>query len=168
MFDLVVRNGQLVDGSGTEPFVADVGITGDRIVEVGRGLGPAHRVIEADGLLVTPGFVDPHTHYDGQLLWDPVLTPSANHGVTTVVAGNCGVGFAPARATDREWLISLMAGVEDVPAPALSEGLPWTWEHFSEFLDCIDATPRAMDVGMLVPHGPVRAYTMGARSILPE
>ena len=168
MLDLVIRNGRLVDGSGEEPRVADVGIAGDRVVEVGRRVGVAQREIDADGLLVTPGFVDPHTHYDGQLLWDPVLTPSANHGVTSVVAGNCGVGFAPARAADRDWLISLMAGVEDVPAPALSEGLPWTWEHFPEYLDRIDATPRAVDVGMLVPHGPVRAYTMGARSILAE
>jgi N-acyl-D-aspartate/D-glutamate deacylase len=165
VFDLLIRNGKVVDGSGDDPFVGDVAIAGDRIAEVGSGLGRAHREIDADGRLVTPGFVDPHTHFDGQLTWDPLLAPSAHHGVTTVVGGNCGVGFAPARPEQRDWLIGLMAGVEDIPARALAAGLSWEWETYEEFLDYVDAAPSAMDVGLLVTHATVRAYVMGERSM---
>jgi N-acyl-D-aspartate/D-glutamate deacylase len=165
VFDLLIRNGTIVDGSGGEPFVADVGVEGDRITEVARGLSGARREIDADGRLVTPGFIDPHTHFDGQLTWDPLLTPSAHHGVTTVVAGNCGVGFAPARAEQRDWLIGIMAGVEDIPASALAAGLPWSWESHDDFLAYVDDKPNAMDIGLMITHATMRAHAMGERSI---
>ena len=163
MFDVVIRGGQVIDGSGSEAFDADVALQGDRIAEVGRVSGRGKREIGAAGRLVVPGFVDPHTHFDAQLTWDPLLDPSSHHGVTTVVTGNCGVGFAPARPDRHDWLIGVMAGVEDIPAAALAEGLPWGWEHFHEFMDVIDAQPRAMDVAALATHGPIRAYVMGDR-----
>jgi len=163
MFDVVIRGGQVIDGSGSDAFEADVALQGARIAEVGRVSGRGAREIDARGRLVVPGFVDPHTHFDAQMTWDPLLDPSSHHGVTTVVTGNCGVGFAPARPDRHEWLIGVMAGVEDIPAPALAEGLPWGWEHFHEFMDVIDAQPRAMDVATLATHGPIRAYVMGER-----
>jgi N-acyl-D-aspartate/D-glutamate deacylase len=161
--DVIIRGGTVVDGTGAAPFTADVAVDGDRIVEVGRVGDAARRTIDADGLLVTPGFVDVHTHYDGQITWDPLLTPSCWHGVTTVVMGNCGVGFAPVAPDRHDWLIGLMEGVEDIPGSALSAGIRWEWESFPEYLDAIERAPKALDVGAQVPHGAVRAYVMGER-----
>jgi N-acyl-D-aspartate/D-glutamate deacylase len=153
----------VVDGTGQPGRTADVAISDGRVTEVGRVEGPARRTVEADGALVTPGFVDIHTHFDGQVTWDPELTPSGWHGVTTVVMGNCGVGFAPCEPARRDWLIGLMEGVEDIPGAALSTGIQWSWESFPEYLDAIDRVPKAVDVGTQVPHGAVRAYVMGER-----
>jgi N-acyl-D-aspartate/D-glutamate deacylase len=164
--DLVIRNGTVVDGSGgpaLAPGAADVAVDGERITAVGRVDGRGRREIDADGKLVTPGFVDIHTHYDGQATWDPDMTPSSWHGVTTIVMGNCGVGFAPADPAKREWLIQLMEGVEDIPGTALAEGMSWNWETFPQYLDELDRLGRVMDVSALVPHGAVRAYVMGDR-----
>ncbi len=163
MHDLVIRNGQVVDGSGTPGRPADVAIDGDRIVTVGSVDGGGRREIDADGLVVTPGFVDIHTHYDGQATWDPEVSPSSWHGVTSVVMDNCGVGFAPAHPDRHDWLIQLMEGVEDIPGTALAEGITWNWETFPEYLDELDRVPRVLDVSALVPHGAVRAYVMGER-----
>ncbi len=164
MHDLVVRGGTLVDGTDAEPRTADVAIDAGRITEVGRlDDTTAKETVDADGLLVTPGFVDIHTHYDGQVTWDPLLSPSCWHGVTTLVMGNCGVGFAPVRPGSEEWLIQLMEGVEDIPGTALAEGITWGWESFPEYLDALERMPRALDVGTQVPHGAVRAYVMGER-----
>jgi len=163
MHDLVIRNGTLVDGTGSAPFSGDVAVRDGKITEVGRVTGEARRTIDADGRLVTPGFVDIHTHYDAQATWDPHLLPSGWHGVTTTVFGNCGVGFAPAHPDRREWLIGLMEGVEDIPGTALAEGIRWDWESFPEYLDALERSPLAMDVGTHVPHGAVRAYVMGER-----
>src|SRR5262249_10888407 len=138
MHDLVVRDGTLVDGTGSPPRVGDVAIDGDRMTHVGATAGPARREIDARRLLVTPGWVDIHTHSDGQVTWDPYLTPSSWHGVTTVVMGNCGVGFAPAQPDRHEWLIGLMEGVEDIPGTALAEGITWGWETFPQYLDAIE------------------------------
>jgi N-acyl-D-amino-acid deacylase len=161
--DLVVRAGTVVDGTGTPRRSADIAVNGGVITEVGRVEGPARRQIDADGALVTPGFVDIHTHFDGQVTWDPDLTPTGWHGVTTVVMGNCGVGFAPCEPARREWLIGLMEGVEDIPGAALSAGIHWSWESFPEYLDAVDQVPKALDVGTQVPHGAVRSYVMGER-----
>jgi N-acyl-D-aspartate/D-glutamate deacylase len=161
--DLIIRGGTIIDGSGEAPFVGDVAIDGDRIVEVGEVSGPARHEIDATGMLVTPGFVDIHTHYDGQATWDPLLAPSSWHGVTTAVMGNCGVGFAPVRPTDHQFLIDLMEGVEDIPGSALAEGIDWKWERFPEYLDALESKPRAIDVGAQVPHAAVRAYVLGDR-----
>jgi len=163
MHDLILRGGTIVDGSGAPARDGDVAIDGDRISAVGACNGGARREIDARGLLVTPGFVDIHTHYDGQATWDPLLTPSFWHGVTTVVMGNCGVGFAPVRPGKEDWLIGLMEGVEDIPGTALAAGIDWCWETFPQYLDAIERTPRALDVGTQVPHGAVRAYVMGER-----
>ncbi len=163
MHDLVIRNGTIVDGSGRPRFEADLAIDGDRITAIGSDVGPGQREIDAGGKLVTPGWVDIHTHYDGQATWDPHLTPSGWNGVTTVVMGNCGVGFAPAKPHRHEWLIQLMEGVEDIPGSALSEGMSWDWESFPEYLDALERFPRSVDVGALVPHGAVRAYVMEDR-----
>ncbi len=163
MYDLVVRGGTVVDGTGAPARTADVAVTDGIVAEVGKVDGPARRTIDADGALVTPGFVDVHTHYDGQVTWDPLLTPSGWHGVTTVVMGNCGVGFAPCEPERREWLIGLMEGVEDIPGAALSAGIRWDWESFPEYLDALDRAPKAVDVGTQVPHGAVRAHVMGER-----
>src|SRR5919109_553190 len=163
MHDLIVRGGTVVDGTGAPRRVADVAVDDGRITEVGQLDGDAAEVVDATGKLVTPGFVDVHTHYDGQVSWDPMLTPSSWHGVTTVVMGNCGVGFAPARPDKHDWLIGLMEGVEDIPGAALSAGIRWGWESFPEFLDFLDDQPLALDIGTQVPHGAVRAYVMGER-----
>ena len=163
MHDLVIRSGRIVDGSGAAAVVGDIAIDGDRITQVGGKAGPGRREIAADGLIVTPGFVDVHTHYDGQATWDPYLAPSGWHGVTTLVMGNCGVGFAPARPDRHEWLIQLMEGVEDIPGSALAEGIKWEWESFPEYLDALEKFPRALDIGTQVPHGAVRGYVMGDR-----
>jgi len=163
MYDLVIRGGTLVDGTGAPSRRADVAIDGDQVVAVGNDLGEARREIDAAGLLVTPGWVDIHTHYDGQVTWDPHLTPSGWNGVTTVVMGNCGVGFAPVRPGQEDFLIQLMEGVEDIPGTALAAGIDWQWESFPEYLDAIDRMPRSIDVGAQIPHGAVRAYVMGER-----
>ena len=168
MHDLLIRGGSLVDGSGKAAFTADIAIENGRIAEVGRISGTAHRVIDADGLLVTPGFVDVHTHYDGQATWDPLLTPSCWHGVTTAVMGNCGVGFAPMHRDRREFLIQLMEGVEDIPGAVLAEGVDWDWESFPEYLDALDAKPRIMDLGTQLPHAALRYYVMGERGAARE
>ncbi len=165
MADLTIRNGLLADGTGAPSRPADVVVDGDRIVDVtAPGDGSRADVeIDADGRLVTPGFVDIHTHYDGQATWDPEMTPSGWHGVTTVVMGNCGVGFAPADPDRRDWLIQLMEGVEDIPGTALAEGMSWNWESFPEYLDELESMPRVMDVAAQIPHGAVRGYVMGER-----
>jgi N-acyl-D-aspartate/D-glutamate deacylase len=163
-YDMIVRGGTVVDGTGTPAFTADLAITDGFIVEVGRLDGQAAEVINADGLMVTPGFVDIHSHYDAQIAWDPVLSPSSWHGVTTVVMGNCGVGFAPARRDRREWVSGLMEGVEDIPAVALRAGLPWQWETFPEYLNYLGSLERAIDFAALVPYACVRAYVMDERS----
>ncbi len=163
MHELLIRGGTLVDGSGAPAREADVAIDAGRITEVGRDLGAGRREIDARGLLVAPGWVDIHTHYDGQVTWDPYLTPSGWNGVTTLVMGNCGVGFAPVRPGQQDFLIQLMEGVEDIPGTALAEGIRWGWESFPEYLDALEAMPRALDVAAQVPHGAVRAYVMGER-----
>jgi N-acyl-D-amino-acid deacylase len=164
MHDLVVRGGTVVDGTGVAPRSADIAIDDGRIVAVGQVDGLARRTVDADGLLVTPGFVDIHTHYDGQATWDPHLTPSCWHGVTTAILGNCGVGFAPVAPERRDWLIELMEGVEDIPGSALAEGIRWEWESFGEYLDALERMPRALDVGAQLPHAAMRAYVMGQRA----
>ena len=163
MHDLSIRGGLVVDGTGEPGFQGDVAIDGGRISAVGEVAGEARETIDATGLLVTPGFVDIHTHYDGQVTWDPRLTPTCWHGVTTAVIGNCGVGFAPVAPDRHRWLIGLMEGVEDITGTALHEGIRWGWETFPEYLDVLDALPLALDVGTQVPHGAVRAYVMGER-----
>jgi N-acyl-D-amino-acid deacylase len=164
MHDLVIRSGTVVDGTGATRFTGDVAVTDGVVTEVGRVEGPARRELDADGLVVTPGFVDVHTHFDGQATWDPHLTPSCWHGVTTAVLGNCGVGFAPVHPDRRQWLIELMEGVEDIPGSALAEGIAWDWETFPEYLDALEAMPRSLDIGAQVPHAALRAYVMGDRA----
>jgi N-acyl-D-amino-acid deacylase len=165
MHDIVIRGGTILDGSGAEAFTGDVGIDGGKIAAVGGKAGPGKREIDADGLLVTPGWVDVHTHYDGQATWDPVLAPSSWHGVTTILFGNCGVGFAPVKREHREGLIDLMEAIEDIPGTALAEGLKWDWESFPEYLDALDRMPRTIDIGAQIPHHPLRVFVMGERGI---
>ncbi len=171
MYDLTITGGTVVDGTGADRYLADVGVRGGRIVAVQRrtgaddpGLtGAAAETIDATGKVVAPGFVDIHTHYDGQVSWDSLLEPSSGHGVTTVVTGNCGVGFAPVRPGREEWLIKLMEGVEDIPGTALTEGITWGWESYPEYLDKLESQSLAVDVGSQVAHGAIRAYAMGDR-----
>ena len=163
MHDLVIRGGIVVDGTGAPRRVADVAVNGERVTAVEPDVGRGRREIDARGLLVTPGFVDVHTHYDGQGTWDPYLTPSSWHGVTTVVFGNCGVGFAPVRRGSAPYLINLMEGVEDIPGSVLAEGVSFAWESFPEYMQALAAAPKAVDIGAQVPHGPLRFYVMGER-----
>ena len=163
MHDLVIRGGTIVDGTGGPSFKGDVAIDGGLITAVGKVDAKGREEIDATDRIVTPGFVDVHTHYDGQATWDPEMAPSSWHGVTTVVMGNCGVGFAPAKPDRHDWLIGLMEGVEDIPGTALAEGMTWDWETFPEYLDALEKLPRTVDVGTHVPHGAVRAYVMGER-----
>lgn len=167
-YDLVIRNGILVDGTGSPARSADVGIEGDRVVAVGRVDEPARRTIDAGGRLVTPGFVDLHTHLDAQLAWDPLGTSSCWHGVTTVVLGNCGVTFAPVRPGEHTWLAALMESVEDIPAAAILDGLPWDWHTYGEFLDSLGRRPLAVNAGGYVGHCALRWYAMGERSLDPD
>ena len=168
MHDILIRGGSVIDGTGQDAFVADVAISNGRITEVGRIEGPARRTLDAAGLLVTPGWIDIHTHYDGQASWDPYMTPSSWHGVTTAIMGNCGVGFAPSRVHQRQWMMDLMEGVEDIPGVVLSEGVNWEWESFPEYLDALDRRPRIMDVGAQIPHCALRVYVMGERGAARE
>jgi N-acyl-D-aspartate/D-glutamate deacylase len=161
--DLVVRGGTVIDGTGGERQEADVAVDDGRVTAVGAGAGSGREELDATGLLVTPGWVDVHTHYDGQVTWDPYLSPSCWQGVTTVVMGNCGVGFAPVKPDRHEWLIALMEGVEDIPGTALAEGIQWAWESFPEYLDAVGAAAHAVDVAAQVPHGALRGYVMGDR-----
>ncbi|MEX0958877.1 MAG: amidohydrolase family protein [Burkholderiales bacterium] len=163
MHDLVIRGGTVVDGTGQPARTADLAIDGETIVAVGADIGRGRREIDADGLLVTPGFVDVHTHYDGQATWDPYLTPSSWHGVTTTVFGNCGVGFAPVRPGASPFLINLMEGVEDIPGTVLAEGVSFDWESFPQYLDALAASPKVMDIAAQVPHTALRFYVMGER-----
>ncbi len=163
MYDLAIRGGAVIDGTGAAARAADVAVMGGTIAAVGPKLGPARRDVDAHGRLVTPGWVDIHTHYDGQATWDPDMTPSSWHGVTTAVFGNCGVGFAPVRPGSETWLIGLMEGVEDIPEIVLSEGLDFRWESFPEYMDVLEETGRTMDVGAQVPHAALRFYVMGER-----
>jgi N-acyl-D-aspartate/D-glutamate deacylase len=160
---LVIRDALVVDGSGAEPRHADVAVDGETITEVGEVSTNGAQVIDADGLMLTPGFVDIHTHYDGQVTWDSLVAPSCLHGVTTIAIGNCGVGFAPAAPDKHDWLISLLEGVEDIPGTALAEGLPWNWETFPEYLDALEARSYKLDMGAHLPHSALRTYVMGER-----
>ncbi len=168
MHDLVIRDATIVDGTGSERYTGDIATDDGKLSQVGGKAGVGRREIDAAGRLVTPGWVDVHTHYDGQATWDPVLAPSSWHGATTVVFGNCGVGFAPVRPQDRDRVIELMEGVEDIPGPTLRAGLPWNWETFPEYLDALERMPRTIDIGAQLAHHPLRVYVMGERAIRHE
>jgi N-acyl-D-amino-acid deacylase len=168
MHDIVIRGGTIIDGTGKASFTGDVAIADGRIAAVGGKQGPARRDIDADGLLVTPGWVDVHTHYDGQAMWDPLLAPSCWHGVTTVMFGNCGVGFAPVRKHHRQALMDLMEGVEEIPNPVLAAGLNWEWESFPEYMNELERRPRAIDIAAQIAHLPLRVYVMGDRAVRRE
>ena len=165
MLDWLIKGGTVVDGTGAAPYVADVGLRDGRIVELGSITTPARQTLQAQGLWITPGFIDIHTHYDGQATWDACFTPSIYHGVTTVVMGNCGVGFAPVRPGHEDDLVKLMEGVEDIPGAALFEGIRWNWESFPQYMDALAATPRSLDYLVQVPHDPLRMYVMGERAL---
>lgn len=164
-FDIIIRNGSIIDGTGRASYKADIAILGDKIVDIGVIKGHSKKEINAKNLIITPGFIDIHTHYDGQAVWDHYLKPSSLHGVTTVVMGNCGVGFAPCKKEDREKLVELMEGVEDIPSPVMHEGLKWDWETFPEYLDALDKNNRDIDVCALIPHAALRVFVMGQRAI---
>lgn len=163
MADLVIRNGTIIDGTGAPGRHGDVEVTGGVISAVGQVAGTGRREIDAEGAIVTPGFIDIHTHFDGQVTWDPIVAPSSLHGVTTIAMGNCGVGFAPAAPDRHDWLISLLEGVEDIPGTALAEGLTWNWETFPEYLDALDGMPHTVDLAAHLPHAALRTYVMGER-----
>lgn len=165
MFDLKITDGLVFDGNGIDGVRVNIGVKDGIIVDIGDCAGPAAKTVSAKDHIVTPGFIDLHTHYDGQISWDEELKPSVNHGVTTALLGNCGVGFAPCRKEDREKLIRLMEGVEDIPGTALHEGLQWNWESFPEYMDAIDAMPHTIDFAVMVPHDPLRVYVMGERAV---
>ena len=160
---IVIRNGTIVDGTGNEPYEADLLIEQGHITEVGRGIKTGARAIEAEGSLVTPGWVDIHTHYDGQLTWDPLLRPSCWHGVTTAITGNCGVGFAPVRPGAHGLLVEMMESTEDIPARCLEESIKWDWETFPEYMDSVSSGQYALDIGLQVSHAALRYYVMGQR-----
>jgi N-acyl-D-aspartate/D-glutamate deacylase len=168
MLDCLIKNGTVVDGTGQKPFIADVGIQGGRITHIGQINEAAKETIDATGLWITPGFVDLHTHYDGQVTWDECFTPSIYHGVTTVILGNCGVGFAPKRPGAEDDLVKLMEGVEDIPGAALHEGIVWNWESFPEYMNALAATPHSLDFLVQVPHDPLRMYVMKERAVAKE
>src|SRR4030081_566379 len=168
MHDIVIRGGTIVDGPGKAAYSGDVAIADGRIAAVGGKQGPGRRDIDAGGPLVTPGWVDIHTHYDGQAMWDPLLAPSCWHGVTTVMFGNCGVGFAPVKKHHRGALMDLMEGVEEIPNPVLAAGLTWEWESFPDFMDALERRPRAIDICAQAAHLPMRVYVMGDRAVRRE
>ena len=168
MNDLVIRNGLVADGSGNEPFHADIAVAEGMITAIGHDLPAGREEVDGEGHLVTPGFVDIHTHYDGQVIWSDRMMPSSVHGVTTVVTGNCGVGFAPCRPADREALIGLMAGVEDIPEVVMAQGLDWSWQSYADYLDAVDRRAHDVDIGSLLPHSPLRVFVMGDRAIRRE
>src|SRR4029079_6222869 len=168
MHDIVIRGGKIIDGTGKAAFGGDIAIADGRIAGVGGKQGPARREIDATGLMVTPGWVDVHTHYDGQAMWDPLLAPSCWHGVTTVMFGNCGVGFAPVKPQHRGALMDLMEGVEEIPNAVLAAGLTWDWESFPDFLDALERKPRAIDIAAQIAHLPLRVYVMGDRAVRPH
>ena len=164
-YDVLIKGGTIVDGSGADRFQADVAINSDRIVAIGDNLGSAKRTVDAEGKLVTPGFVDIHTHLDAQIAWDPIASSSCFHGVTSVVLGNCGVTFAPCKPEDRDYLARLMESVEDIPANSIHAGLPWNWETYGEYLDSLEAMDKGVNVGGMVGHCAVRYHAMGERSL---
>ena len=163
MYDLIISHGRIVDGTGQPAYIGDVAIKHGKIVAVGDVDGDAERRIDASGYLVTPGWVDAHTHFDGQASWDPQLSPAPLHGTTTALMGNCGVGFAPCKPNQRDMLIRLMESVEDIPGTSLTEGITWEWETFPEYLDALEKMPRAIDVATQVPHCALRVFVMGER-----
>ncbi|RYD91556.1 MAG: D-aminoacylase, partial [Sphingomonadales bacterium] len=168
MYDSIIRGGTIVDGLGGAPYSGDIAIRDGRIAVIGKVSGAARETIDADGAIVTPGFLDVHTHYDGQVLWDNRIDPSFSHGVTTVLGGNCGVGFAPVQEEHRRQLVEFMTGVEDIPGIVLDEGLDWKWKSFPDYLDRIAEREYSMDVGMHLTHAPLRVFVMGDRALAHE
>ncbi|MBT4486241.1 MAG: amidohydrolase family protein, partial [Rhodospirillaceae bacterium] len=163
--DLLIRNGTIVDGSGMARFRADVGVLGGRIVEIGRIRTPAARTIDADGLIVAPGFIDGHTHMDAQIAWDPIGSCSCWHGVTSVLMGNCGFALAPCKEEEREWFARCLEAVEDIPTEAMLAGIDWNWETFPEYLANVERLPKAMNYGSYIGHSALRMYAMGSRAL---